>query len=85
MQRVASMLRCPSAEGNRASVGQASMQRVHVPQRSAAGMLTLDPGEDGERQLAVPEHILVELPDVEGSALPTFPLAAQPLDLAPAS
>src|SRR5487761_2111160 len=43
-----------------------------------------DVGEDGQGQLAVPEHVVVEAPDVEGGALPALPLSAEALDLAPA-
>src|SRR5665811_2251564 len=42
-----------------------------------------DVGEDGQGQLAVPEHVVVEAPDVEGGTFPTLPLPAQALDLAP--
>src|SRR5487761_2605326 len=43
-----------------------------------------DVGEDGQGQLAVPEHVVVEAPDVEGGTLPALTLSAQALDLAPA-
>src|SRR5450756_407711 len=44
-----------------------------------------DVGEDGQGQLAVPEHVVVEAPDVEGGTFPTLPLPAQALDLAPSA